>query len=56
VDAIAAGAATWTALPQIPNGVHGVPGAIHGTAFYLMGGSGVASTATNTSEVQVYRW
>ncbi|HUQ27708.1 MAG TPA: hypothetical protein VM051_03905 [Usitatibacter sp.] len=56
VDAIVAGAATWTALPQIPNGVHGVPGAIHGNAFYLMGGSGVASTASNTNEVQVYRW
>ena len=56
VDAIVAGAGAWTALPQIPNGLHGVPGAIHGNAFYLMGGSGVASTATNTSEVQVYRW
>jgi N-acetylneuraminic acid mutarotase len=56
VDAIVPGATVWTALPQIPSGVHGVPGAIHGNAFYLMGGSGVASQAINTNEVQVYRW
>ncbi len=56
VEAIVAGAGAWTSLPPTPNGVHGVPGAIHGNAFYLMGGSGIAAIAANTSEVQVYRW
>ena len=56
MEAIAAGATGWTALPDIPNPMHGVPGAIHGNAFYLMGGSGVASTASNNADVQVYRW
>jgi hypothetical protein len=55
-EAIAAGALTWASLPNIPSPVHGVAGAIHGNAFYLMGGSGVASTTINTSEVQAYRW
>jgi len=56
MEAITPGAAGWTALPDIPRPMHGVPGAIHGNAFYLMGGSSVASTATNNAEVQVYRW
>ncbi|HEX3060536.1 MAG TPA: hypothetical protein VHP62_14320, partial [Usitatibacter sp.] len=55
-EAILAGATTWVSLPNLPSAVHGVPGALHGNAFYLMGGSGVASLAVNTSEVQVYRW
>ncbi|MBC8022893.1 MAG: hypothetical protein H7Y14_07225 [Burkholderiales bacterium] len=56
MEGIGAGGPSWTVLPEAPNGVHGVPGAIHGNAFYLMGGSGIAATAANTSEVQVYRW
>ena len=55
-EAIVAGAPRWTSLPDLPVGIHGVPGAIHGNAFYLMGGSGVAGTASNMSDVQVYRW
>jgi non-specific serine/threonine protein kinase len=55
-EVIMAGANAWTPLPPMTSGVHGVPGAIHGNAFYLMGGSSVASAAINTSDVQVYRW
>jgi N-acetylneuraminic acid mutarotase len=55
-EAIVAGGSRWTSLPDLPVGIHGVPGAIHGNAFYLMGGSGVAGTASNMSDVQVYRW
>jgi hypothetical protein len=56
MEAIVAGASAWTALPDLPVGLHGVPGAIHGNAFYLLGGSGVASAAVNVNEVRVYRW
>ena len=56
MEAIVAGGSRWTSLPDLPVGVHGVPGAIHGNAFYLMGGSGVAGAASNVSDVQVYRW
>jgi N-acetylneuraminic acid mutarotase len=56
MEAIVAGGSRWTSLPDLPSGVHGVPGAIHGNAFYLMGGSGVAGTASNVNDVQVYRW
>jgi hypothetical protein len=56
VEAFVAGSSAWTPLPNVPRPVHGVPGAIHGNAFYMMGGSGQAGVATNVSEVQVYRW
>ena len=56
MEAIVPGAESWTRLPDLPVGLHGVPGALHGNAFYLMGGSGIASTASNVSDVRVYRW
>jgi hypothetical protein len=55
-EAISAGDASWTALPPIPNAVHGVGGAIHGNAFYAIGGSRSAGTAVNFGEMQVYRF
>lgn len=56
VESIAAGQATWSTLPAMPFPVHGVGGAIHGTAFYLLGGSRQAGLATNDGRVQIYRW
>jgi hypothetical protein len=54
--AIAAGDNEWTALPRMPVGVHGVGSAVHGNAFYMLGGSRVAATASNFGDVQIYRF
>ena len=62
VEAIAAGvtsgagATTWTVMPPLPNPVHGVPGVIHGNAFYTLGGSTQAGIAANYEGVQILRW
>jgi hypothetical protein len=56
VEAIAAGEDAWTRLPQLPTPVHGVGGAIHGNAFFALGGSTVASTDRSPGITQVYRW
>jgi hypothetical protein len=56
VEAIAAGAQEWSALPNLPVAVHGVGGAVHGNAFFALGGSTRAGNATNPGIVQVYRW
>jgi hypothetical protein len=55
-EAIAAGDAGWTALPAMPIAVHGVGSAIHGSAFYVVGGSRVAGTAVNFGDLQIYRF
>jgi N-acetylneuraminic acid mutarotase len=56
VEAIAAGANSWTTLPGLPAAVHGTAGAIHGNAFYVLGGSRVAGGTVNSGDVQIYRW
>jgi hypothetical protein len=56
LESIAAGQDEWTRLPAMPFAVHGVGGAIHGNAFYLLGGSRQAGLAINDGRVQVYRW
>ncbi|MCM2327078.1 MAG: hypothetical protein NDI88_04240 [Lysobacter sp.] len=53
-EAIAAGEGAWTAIPSPPVAVHGVGGAVHGSAFHLYGGSGMAGMAVNTGDVQIY--
>ncbi len=53
-EAIAAGDGAWTAIAPPPVAVHGVGGAVHGNAFYLIGGSSVPGVAVNTGDVQVY--
>jgi hypothetical protein len=55
-EAISAGQGEWSLLPSMPTAVHGVGGAIHGNAFYALGGSTVAGIAASTTIVQVYRW
>jgi len=55
-EAIAAGDATWSAIPRLPIAVHGVGSGIIGNAFYVLGGSRVQSTAINFGDVQIYRW
>lgn len=56
VEAIAAGQGQWSALPTMPMPVHGVPGVMHGNAFYALGGSTQAGAATNPGAVQALRW
>jgi hypothetical protein len=55
-EAIAAGDTSWSVIPAPPIAVHGVGSAIHGNAFYTIGGSRVAGTAVNFGDVQVYRF
>jgi hypothetical protein len=55
-EAIAAGDSGWTALPSLPVAVHGVGSGIYGNAFFTLGGSRVQATATNSGDVQIYRW
>jgi hypothetical protein len=55
-EAIAAGDDRWTALPPMPIAIHGVGAAIHGDAFYALGGSRVAGVASNFGDVQIYRF
>jgi hypothetical protein len=55
-EAIAAGDANWTRIPTPPVAVHGVGAAIHGNAFYSLGGSRVAGSAVNFGDVQIYRF
>ena len=56
VEAIAAGADQWRALPDLPTPLHGFGGIIHGNAFYTVGGTIVAGAVTNQGIVQVLRW
>lgn len=56
VEAIAAGETRWTEMPSLPLAVHGVPGVIHGNAFFTLGGSTQAGVAANTPRTQVLRW
>ena len=56
VEAIAAGQQEWSMLPNLPTAIHGVGGAVHGNAFFAIGGSTRAGNATNPGIVQVYRW
>ncbi len=55
-EAIAAGDSSWTALPSLPFGVHGVGSMLYGNAFYTLGGSRVQATAINFGDVQIYRF
>ena len=56
VEAIAAGDTTWSPLQSLPFAVHGMGGALHGNALYVIGGSRQAATALNFGDVQVYRF
>jgi N-acetylneuraminic acid mutarotase len=56
VEAIAAGDNGWSALTDLPIAVHGVGGAIHGNAFFALGGSKLPGGILNGGEVQIYRW
>ncbi len=56
VEAIMAGQQAWSALPPLPLAVHGVGGVLRGNAFFALGGSTRAGSATNPGAVQVYRW
>lgn len=55
-EAIAAGEARWSLLPNLPVPMHGVGGAVLGNAFYALGGSMAAGIALNRGQVQIYRW
>ena len=55
-EGIAAGEQAWRALPSMPIAVHGVGGALHGNAFFAIGGSTRAGIAVNPGVVQIYRW
>jgi N-acetylneuraminic acid mutarotase len=56
VEAIVAGANSWTRLPDLPVAVHGVGGVISGNAFYALGGSTLAGGVRNGGDVQRYQW
>ncbi len=56
VEAIAAGEEAWTPLPPLPFPVHGVGGAIIGSAFHALGGSSLAGGIRNAGRLQIYRW
>lgn len=53
VEAIAAGESSWQDLTSLPTPVHGGSGAIHGNAFYVIGGSTAAGGIQNPGTVQV---
>jgi len=55
-EAIAAGENQWTRLAATPVRMHGVNGAVHGNAFYMLGGSSAPGGVANHGTVQIYSW